>query len=218
MTNILEHYSSLERSLDRELSKHPAMLQLERRTGLRKTTLVFLFLLSILSLIVLRFAATPILALAAFMYPAIMSVQAVEGGDRNESGRWLSYWCIVGGWTVFESLSGGVLGQIVPLYSLAKLAALIWLMMPHSRGATLAYEYALRPLLLKVKESPAVRELVNTGKANVAGAKAAVGPNKMGNDSKASLSKMPPDVKKEAAELKKHIEEETHRPIDKKSD
>ncbi len=157
---LIDQYNALERSLDRELSKHPAILQLERRTGVRKTMLVLLTLLGIVGVLALRLAEGPFLVLLAFLYPAMGTAAAIEGSDKKEDTRWLAYWMVIMSWTTAERLGLSILAGIIPFYGLLKAAACIWLMIPQTKGSVLVYERAVRPVVLAVRDNPQIKELL----------------------------------------------------------
>ncbi|CAH0491359.1 unnamed protein product [Peronospora farinosa] len=91
-------------------------------------------------------------------YPAYASFKAME---RSESGhdnkRWLTYWVVYGATTSVESVASPLM-CLVPGYNITKTLFLIWMMSPHTRGATIVYEKLLCPFL-KEKEPYVDRKL-----------------------------------------------------------
>ena len=153
-----DQIASINRSLDRELSKHAFFLQAERRTGVRKTHLVYLAVAIVLGYFVLRWAADVALALVAFAYPALMTVKAIEGSDKREHTHWMAYWLCLSFWSTVESLTGGLFPAIVPMYTVLKLAACLWLFLPRTRGATVLYEHAIHPIAQTLLNHPVVQD------------------------------------------------------------
>lgn len=159
---LVDQYNALERSLDRELSKHPTMLQLERRTGVRKTTLVLLAMLGVVGAFAIRMAEGPFLVLLAFIYPAIGTANAIESSDKKEDTRWLAYWMVIMSWATAERFGLSILAGIIPFYGLLKAVICIWLMVPQTKGSIVLYERAVRPLVLAIRDNPQVKELMKT--------------------------------------------------------
>lgn len=158
---VKEQLVAAERTLDRELSKHPVFLRLERATGQKKTTLVGLAVASIVTFFLLRMAADILLAVVAFAYPAIMTVTAIEKHDKAEDTHWLSYWLVLAFWSMMESLTGGLFSNMIPMYSVVKLAICVWLFLPQTRGATTVYEKVVRPLALTARDHPTVKDAMS---------------------------------------------------------
>jgi hypothetical protein len=152
--------SCMDERLDRELSKHAVFLQAERRTGIRKTRLVYLTVAGLVGFFVLKWAADVVLALVAFVYPAVKTVTAIERGDKKEDAHWLVYWVVLAFWSTVESLTGELFPAIIPMYAVIKLAICIWLFSPQTRGATVVYERALRPVVLAVRDHPVTKDAV----------------------------------------------------------
>lgn len=161
MTESLCHQlNSLERTVDRELSKYPIMLQLERRTGLRKTTFLLLVLLGVLYLFLLRLLPAPTMALTLYVYPTIASVAAAETGETrrtSEETRWLAYWIVLALWELMETFLG-VFFLGFPLYRGAKMAAFMYMMAPQTRGANVVFERAVRPVAHYLRNHPIIQD------------------------------------------------------------
>lgn len=155
----MDHYKQMERSLDRELSKYPVMLQLEHRTGVKKTNIV-LALITIFFLLILLFILPDLVViLVTYLYPALMTITAIEAHDRQRDIHWLAYWVTVGAWTTIEMLTGGWVTRLIPMYALVKVVTCIWLYWPGTSGAVMVYERAIRPLALLVIDHPMIKEL-----------------------------------------------------------
>lgn len=154
----IDKYQNLERTLDRELSKYPSMLQLERRAGIKKTNIVLLATGALLLLILATWAPTVTLALVAYAYPALATVSALEGGDRQATAGCLAYWLVLGGALCMRTLTGDLLARVVPFWNLIRLVALFWLFLPQTAGAMSVYERAIRPVALIVRDHPTVKE------------------------------------------------------------
>ena len=79
------------------------------------------------------------------LYPAFMSFKSLESGDASETGYWLTYWIV---WSmivcveVFELII-----DWIPLYYELKLAFVVYLIHPSSRGAARIFVALVKPLL-----------------------------------------------------------------------
>ncbi|KAK2079724.1 hypothetical protein QBZ16_002119 [Prototheca wickerhamii] len=112
-----------------------------------------------------RFFPTPglIIRLATFaigiVYPTANSFLAVESSSAEDDKQWLTYWVVLCTLQVVERLAWIVLAWI-PLYSVFRLVLITWLSHPQFKGASLVYDLAIRPLLVKAatvaKEYPAI--------------------------------------------------------------
>lgn len=80
------------------------------------------------------------------LYPAYSSYKAVRTKNVKEYVRWMMYWIVYALYTVVEALTDISLAWF-PLYYELKVAFVIWLLSPYTRGASLIYRKFLHPLL-----------------------------------------------------------------------
>ncbi|KAM9326827.1 receptor expression-enhancing protein 3 [Gastrophryne carolinensis] len=80
------------------------------------------------------------------LYPAYNSYKAVRTKNVKEYVRWMMYWIVFALYTVSETLADLTISWI-PLYYELKIAFVIWLLSPYTRGASLLYRKFLHPLL-----------------------------------------------------------------------
>ncbi|CAL9699616.1 unnamed protein product [Knipowitschia caucasica] len=80
------------------------------------------------------------------LYPAYYSYKAVKTKDVREYVRWMMYWIVFALYTVVETITDLTLAWF-PLYYEVKVAFVIWLLSPYTRGASLIYRKCLHPLL-----------------------------------------------------------------------
>ena len=156
--SLMDQYRSLEHSLDRELGKFPIILKAEHRLGMKKTNIVFSLIGLVFLYIALQFTPSIVLALTAFVYPATMTIKAIEDGDRKNDIRWLSYWLVVAFACVLKLLIGDVF-SFIPGYTLLKFAGCVYLFLPSTNGASVVYEHAIRPVALLIRDHPTVQQL-----------------------------------------------------------
>ncbi|KAK0151795.1 Receptor expression-enhancing protein 3 [Merluccius polli] len=87
-----------------------------------------------------------LLLLFGTLYPAYYSYKAVKTKNVKEYVRWMMYWIVFALYTVVETITDLTLAWF-PLYYELKIAFVIWLLSPYTRGAGLIYRKCLHPLL-----------------------------------------------------------------------
>ncbi|XP_038129595.1 receptor expression-enhancing protein 3 isoform X1 [Cyprinodon tularosa] len=80
------------------------------------------------------------------LYPAYYSYKAVKTKNVKEYVRWMMYWIVFALYTVAETITDLTVAWF-PLYYELKIAFVIWLLSPYTRGASLIYRKCLHPLL-----------------------------------------------------------------------
>ncbi|KAL0964723.1 hypothetical protein UPYG_G00328060 [Umbra pygmaea] len=80
------------------------------------------------------------------LYPAYYSYKAVKTKNVKEYVRWMMYWIVFALYTVVETITDLTVAWF-PLYYEIKIAFVIWLLSPYTRGASLIYRKCLHPLL-----------------------------------------------------------------------
>lgn len=83
-----------------------------------------------------------------FLYPAYMSVKAIESSDKRDDTQWLTYWVVFAVFSVVEFFADCIVGWF-PLYWLAKCMVMLYLHLPQFRGAEAFYQKWIRPFVLK---------------------------------------------------------------------
>lgn len=80
------------------------------------------------------------------LYPAYYSFKAVKSKNVKEYVRWMMYWIVFALYTVVETITDLSFAWF-PLYYELKVAFVIWLLSPYTRGASLIYRKFLHPML-----------------------------------------------------------------------
>ncbi|NXP44137.1 REEP3 protein, partial [Heliornis fulica] len=80
------------------------------------------------------------------LYPAYYSYKAVKTKNVKEYVRWMMYWIVFALYTFTETITDLTVSWF-PLYYELKIAFVIWLLSPYTRGASLIYRKFLHPLL-----------------------------------------------------------------------
>ncbi|KAJ1926968.1 ER membrane protein DP1/Yop1 [Tieghemiomyces parasiticus] len=160
MDKVRFYHDKYYAQANRELSQIQVMQSLEQRTGVPKVYLAAGVGLFGLLLVALNFAATLITNLVGFVYPAWSSFHAIETPGKEDDTQWLTYWTVFGLFNVVEYFTN-VLLYWVPFYYTLKLVVLLWLALPHTRGAEYLYQNYLRPVFLR--HSASFSSTVKTG-------------------------------------------------------
>jgi len=121
----------------------------EEKTHLKREHIT-LGLLSVIALYLAFGWANDFLCnLIGFLYPAYVSILAVESKGTKDDREWLIYWIIYASFGFTEYI-GYTFFQTLPLYWLGKCLFLIWLMMPGPKGGSnILYHGFIRPLVHK---------------------------------------------------------------------
>uniref|UniRef100_A0A5K1UY10 Receptor expression-enhancing protein n=1 Tax=Macaca mulatta TaxID=9544 RepID=A0A5K1UY10_MACMU len=80
------------------------------------------------------------------LYPAYYSYKAVKTKNVKEYVRWMMYWIVFALYTVIETVADQTVAWF-PLYYELKIAFVVWLLSPYTKGASLIYRKFLHPLL-----------------------------------------------------------------------
>uniref|UniRef100_A0A672GUR6 Receptor expression-enhancing protein n=1 Tax=Salarias fasciatus TaxID=181472 RepID=A0A672GUR6_SALFA len=92
-------------------------------------------------------AVSPVCRLLfGYLYPAYYSYKAIKTKNVKEYVRWMMYWIVFALYAVVETITDLTLAWF-PLYYELKIAFVIWLLSPYTRGASLIYRKCLHPLL-----------------------------------------------------------------------
>jgi len=83
-----------------------------------------------------------------FLYPAYVSIKAIESATKDDDTQWLTYWVIFALFNVVEFASDTIVGWF-PIYWLLKCVFMVYLWMPSTRGATFLYMKFVRPFVAK---------------------------------------------------------------------
>merc|ERR1719399_2321604 len=97
----------------------------------------------LLLFVLFGFGAGVLATLVGFCYPAFSSFKALEDGAADRQKFWLTYWVVYSTFVVTEGFIEPIL-YFVPLYYPIKLAFLVWLFYPQTRGAETIYNGLLK--------------------------------------------------------------------------
>ena len=124
---------------------------LEEKTGYPKVYFFLGGLFLVSSILTAVGGAKLIVDLVGFVYPAYMSFKSMDSGNQDDT-QWLTYWVVFSCFSIVESFMGFVVA-LIPFYFWIKIAAIIYMWHPTTRGAQTIYEQFLRPIMLPYLDS-----------------------------------------------------------------
>jgi receptor expression-enhancing protein 5/6 len=138
----VQHYVG---ALDKELSKYPAIANLEKSTGVPKAYAFIGLLALYFFLIVFNLGGQLLTNFAGFVLPGYYSLDALFTASKVDDTQWLTYWVVFAFFTVIESFINVV--YWFPFYFTFKFVFLLWLSLPVFRGADVIFRSFLAPML-----------------------------------------------------------------------
>uniref|UniRef100_A0A0D9W4R8 HVA22-like protein n=1 Tax=Leersia perrieri TaxID=77586 RepID=A0A0D9W4R8_9ORYZ len=112
-----------------------------------------------------EFLTKALTVLFGYAIPALECFKAIEQrpGRTDQLRFWCQYWIILVILVIFDDIAG-VLTSNIPMYSELKLAFLVYLWYPQTRGTDIVYETFLRPLVMQYE--PSIEERLRYLRAN----------------------------------------------------
>ncbi|XGW20202.1 hypothetical protein V3C99_003762 [Haemonchus contortus] len=121
---------------------------IEQKSGVRRLHIVLaVAALQALYLIFGHFAQL-VCNFMGFIYPAYVSIKAIETATKDDDTQWLTYWVVFAVLSVAEFFSQQIVA-VFPVYWLFKSLFLLWLYLPSTMGATKIYHKAIKPVFVK---------------------------------------------------------------------
>ncbi|KAB5591485.1 Protein YOP1 [Ceratobasidium theobromae] len=149
--------------LDKELSKYPALSNLEQRTQIPKAYGVLGASALVVLLIFINAFASPVSNLIGWALPAYLSLKAIESPQPEDDVQWLTYWSVFGFFTFLESFALRIILYYLPFYYVFKTAFVLWLQLPATRGARTIHQSVLRPFVSPyISTGPAPADTLRT--------------------------------------------------------
>jgi len=137
--------------LDKELSKYPALVNLEKQTNVPKVYVIGGLGFVYFFLIFLNYGGQLLTNLAGFIIPGYYSMNALFTISKVDDTQWLTYWVVFAFLSVVESAFS--VTYWLPFYYIFKFVLIMWLGLPQFGGAQVIFKSFLQPLLAKQFQS-----------------------------------------------------------------
>ncbi|KAF5282547.1 hypothetical protein FQA39_LY04954 [Lamprigera yunnana] len=148
--NIMNIKKRVEESLHDNRKPWTSILdQIEKSTGVNRLYVFLVTMLLIGLWLVFGFAGQLVCNSIGFVYPAYVSIRAIESPSKNDDTKWLTYWVVFSIFSVVEYFADFIVGWF-PMYWLMKCIFMVWLMIPTDfNGSIILYERVIKPYYLK---------------------------------------------------------------------
>jgi receptor expression-enhancing protein 5/6 len=142
--SIQDRAQSQISQLDKELSKYPALNNLEKQTSVPKVYVVLGIGALYFFLIFFNIAGEFLVNTAGFVIPGYYSLNALFSASKVDDSQWLTYWVVYAFLTVFESAVNAV--YWFPFYYTFKFVLVLWMALPQTSGAQIIFNSFIQPV------------------------------------------------------------------------
>ena len=123
--------------------------KIEKLTGIKRIYVAQGFFGLFTLYMVFGYFAQLVCNFVGFVYPAYVSIKALESSSKEDDTRWLTYWVVFAFFSVLEFFSDFIFSWF-PFYWLAKVIFLVWCFLPiKDNGTDYVYGRLIRPFFLK---------------------------------------------------------------------
>jgi receptor expression-enhancing protein 5/6 len=144
----MEHINRVVDTLSEQTKNLPVLKEIAQKTGLSTGHVALGGIVFLIGFMLLGIGADLITDLIGMFYPMYMSFKALESKGGDDDKLWLTYWVIYAIYKVLDDWSS-LLFFWVPFYYPIKLAFLIFLFAPQTKGAIKLYDSVIRPFMVK---------------------------------------------------------------------
>lgn len=156
--------SDLNKKLHEDNKVTNVLAQVETKTGVDRLYLVGGVAALVALYLIFGHFAELLCNGVSFLYPAFVSIKAIETATKDDDTQWLTYWVVFALFNVFEFASDEIVGWF-PIYWLVKCAVMLWLYLPMTRGAQMLYMRVIRPFM--VKNGPSIDKRLQSAMGTV---------------------------------------------------
>jgi len=140
--------SDVDKKLHEPNAVTNVLAQLEQKSGIKRLYIVGA-LMALQSLYLIFGSSAELLCNGiGFVYPAYMSIKAIESHRTEDDTQWLTYWVVFALFNVLE-FSSETIEAYVPVYWLLKCIFLLYLYLPTTMGAQFIYHRFIQPFVQK---------------------------------------------------------------------
>ncbi|KAL9091932.1 MAG: hypothetical protein Q9165_004684 [Trypethelium subeluteriae] len=133
--------------LDKELSRYPALNNLEKQTSVPKVYAVLGLAAIYLFLIIFNLGSAFLVNIAGFIIPGYYSLEALFTSGKADDTQWLTYWVVYAFLTVFESAISAT--YWFPFYYTFKFVLVLWMALPQTAGAQIIFRSLIQPVFAR---------------------------------------------------------------------
>ncbi|KAI6251560.1 hypothetical protein HI914_00660 [Erysiphe necator] len=138
--------------IDKELSKYPALNNLEKQTSVPKVYAFLGVIATYFAFIFFNLGGQLLTNIAGFVIPGYYSLEALFSVSKNDDTQWLTYWVVFSFLNVFESAVSVV--YWFPFYYTFKFIFVLWLALPITSGAQLVFKSFIQPAFASYFSGP----------------------------------------------------------------
>ena len=81
---------------------------------------------------------TFVITFASVVYPSVYSIRTLQKKNKSEIQKCLTYWMLIGIYTLFNTFFGFILEKI-PFWNIIRFVLVLWLCMRELKGAEWVY-------------------------------------------------------------------------------
>merc|ERR1712000_160003 len=155
MEGIKQKWFQFERELNKELANVPLLVFVEEKSQKKvQRAHIALGVIGVMFFFVLIGIWDKLMVnILGFVFPAYISIKAIESKDKEDDTQWLTYWVVFGLFTVIEFFTPTLL-WVFSWYFVVKFFFVLWLLSPVHNGASIFYAVVLRPIWGRLPKLP----------------------------------------------------------------